>query len=67
MRYGILVIMLALGSARPLHALQNADVQLDLLAVKDAVRAFCSCSKTAPLTEHLERAIENRVFSIAIH
>ncbi len=28
MRCRILVIMLALGSARPLHALQNADVQL---------------------------------------
>jgi hypothetical protein len=46
--------------------MQDADVQLDLLAVKNAGRDFCSCSKTAPLTGALELAIENTVFSIAV-
>ena len=50
-----------------LMAIIETDVQPDWLAVASATGGFSSCSKTAPLTECFEQAIENRVFSMAIH
>jgi len=45
----------------------SSDVQLDSSDVIEAARRSFSCSKTAPLTRALELAIENTMFSIAVH
>jgi hypothetical protein len=49
------------------YSMQESDTQLYSLAVTAHGSRVASCTKTAPSTEHLERSIENRVFSIAIH
>jgi hypothetical protein len=44
-----------------------AVIEGDAVEFKVGNKGQSVCSKTAPLAEGLEQAIENRVFSIAIH